>query len=208
MTGTIPFLRNGSVGAPTILFAHGAGLGSDSPFMDAAAKGLAARGLRVLRFEFPYMAERRDAGRKRPPDRMPVLLDCFRAAIGQAGARSFVLAGKSMGGRAASLIADETGAAALVAFGFPFHPPGKPRDPARVRHLARLKTPMLIVQGERDSFGGRAEVAAMALSPAIRIHWVPDGNHDLNPRKSSGFDADALLAQALDAAALFIRGRS
>ncbi len=224
------FLRDGPPNARrTVLFAHGAGAGMDSPFMAAAAQGLAARGLRVLRFEFPYMVGRRahrqsrhdiicaqsaQGGKKRPPDRMPVLLDAFRAAAldtyraaaREANARSLILAGKSMGGRAASLIADEIDAAGLVCFGFPFHPPGKSKDPARVAHLARLRTPALIVQGERDPFGGRAETATMTLSPAIGLHWVADGDHDLKPRKSSGLDAADLFQQALDAAAAFIDG--
>ncbi len=174
--------------------------------MAAAAQGLAARGLRVLRFEFPYMAERRLSGKKRPPDRMPVLLDALRGAVRDANATRLVLAGKSMGGRAASLIADEIGAAGLLCFGFPFHPPGKAKNPERIAHLARLKVPALIVQGERDPFGGQAEIAKMTLSPAIRLRWVADGDHDLKPRKSSGFDADDLFQQALDAAAAFVRG--
>lgn len=198
------FLDDGPANARVaILLAHGAGAGMDSPFMDAAAKGLAARGVRVLRFEFPYMAARRVSGKKRPPDRMPILREAFRAAAGEAGASRLILAGKSMGGRVASLVADEIGADGLLCFGFPFHPPGRPKDPARVAHLARLKTPALIVQGERDPFGGRAETARLSLSPAVRFHWVTDGDHDLKPRKSSGLDADDLFEKALDAAAAF-----
>lgn len=204
------FLGDGPANARVaILFAHGAGAGADSPFMEAAAKGLAARGLRVLRFEFPYMAERRATGRKRPPDRMPALRAAFRAAVadvpGRATAQRLILAGKSMGGRVASLIADDVGADGLLCFGFPFHPPGKTRDPARIAHLARLKTPALIVQGERDPFGGRAEATRLSLSPAVRFHWVADGDHDLKPRKSSGLDAGDLFEKALDAAAAFTR---
>lgn len=204
------FLDDGPAEARVaILLAHGAGAGMDSPFMTAAAKGLAARGLRVLRFEFPYMAARRGSGKKRPPDRMPILREAFRAAVadvrGRATTKRLILAGKSMGGRVASLIADDVGADGLLCFGFPFHPPGKPEDPARVAHLAHLKTPALIVQGERDPFGGRAETARLSLSPAVRFHWVADGDHGLKPRKASGLDGGDLFEKALDAAAAFTR---
>src|ERR1700676_2441706 len=79
---------------------------------------------------------------------------------------------ESMGGRIASLIADVAGVDGLVCLGYPFHPVGKP-DKLRVEHLGTIKTPTLIVQGERDSFGTRAEVAQYKLSPSIRVCWMP-----------------------------------
>jgi uncharacterized protein len=97
--------------------------------------------------------------------------------------------GKSMGGRIASLIADEANVAGLVCLGYPFHPVGKP-DQLRVKHLLTIKTPTLIVQGERDSFGSRDEVAAYNLPEGIRIHWLPDGDHSFKPRKKSGVTED------------------
>jgi hypothetical protein len=199
---------DGPADATIVALAHGAGAPMDSPFMSAIAEGLAGRGLRVARFEFPYMAARR-AGRRPPPDRLAVLLATWRDVLAtlceRAGGRGrpLVVAGKSMGGRIASMIADEAGAAGLICLGYPFRPRGVHR-PDRIAHLATLATPALILQGERDPFGGPAEVAGIALSPAIRIVWVPDGDHDLRPRRASGRAVEDNLAFAVSTAAAFV----
>ena len=174
--------------------------------MAAVASGLGGHGIRVVRFEFPYMARRRSEGRKAPPDRAPVLLETWRQVIAELGpAGRLVIGGKSMGGRMASLVADETGVAGLLVFGFPFHAPGK--DAAdRIGHLAALATPTLIVQGTRDTLGSRQEVAGYALSPAVRLHWIEDGDHSLKPRKASGLSPEEAMTQAVDAAAGFVLG--
>ena len=153
--------------------------------MTAFAEGLAACGWRVLRFEFAYMAERRSGGKKRPPSPQATLLAEWRAAIATSEPGKLVIGGKSLGGRMASLLADECGVAGLVCLGYPFHPPGRP-DKLRTAHLAGLATPTLIVQGTRDPFGTREEVAGYALSDRVGIHWAQDGDHGLKPRKSSG----------------------
>ncbi|MEQ9123311.1 MAG: alpha/beta hydrolase [Alphaproteobacteria bacterium] len=201
------FVDVGPSPAPTLLFAHGAGAPMDSGFMDARAAALAARGRRTLRFEFPYMAGRRAEGRKRPPDRMPVLEMCFREAFAAAravtGAEPLFVGGKSMGARVASHLADELGAAGLICLGYPFHPPGKP-ERLRTDHLAGLAMPALIVQGERDPFGRADEVARYRLAAAIRIAWAPDGDHDLKPRKASGRSHADNIAFAADAVAAFM----
>ena len=105
-----------------------------------------------------------------------------------------------MGGRVASLVADELHAAGriagLICLGYPFHPPGRPEQ-LRTAHLAALATPTLICQGTRDTFGTREEVAGYALSPAIEIAWVEDGDHDLRPRKSVTGVSAAAQRQAL-----------
>jgi len=188
----------------TVVLAHGAGAPMDSPFMATVAAGLGAHGIRVVRFEFPYMARRRSDGRKAPPDRAPILLETWRELIAGLGPASrLVIGGKSMGGRMASLVADETGVAGLLVFGFPFHAPGK--DAAgRIGHMAELKTPTLIVQGTRDALGSREEVAGYALSPAITLRWIEDGDHSLKPRKASGLGYDDAMAQAIQAAADFV----
>ncbi|MEK9754856.1 MAG: alpha/beta family hydrolase [Rhodospirillaceae bacterium] len=198
-------LFDGPAKAPlTICLAHGAGAPMDSPFMQAFAEGLAARGFRAARFEFPYMAERRASGRKKPPDRAPVLLESWRAVVAQLGGpERLVIGGKSMGGRMASLVADDTGVAGLVCLGYPFHAPGKPPGPNRLEHLEALKTPTLICQGTRDPFGTVDEVPAYRLSKKIRIEWLEDGDHNLTPRKKSGRDEAQNWAQALDAIQAF-----
>lgn len=195
----------------TMAFAHGAGAPMDSDFMQAVAEALAAAGIRVARFEFPYMAKRRADGKRRPPDRLPVLVEtwyevCRDLRAGSAGAGKLVVAGKSMGGRIASMIADEAGADGLVCFGYPFHPPGRP-EKLRTAHLESLRTPALILQGERDPFGGRDEVAGYVLSPAIDVAFLSDGDHDLKPRRASGRTPAQNRAEAAARAAAFVLGR-
>jgi len=111
----------------TVVLAHGAGAMMDSPFMNTIAEGLAKTGIRVVRFEFPYMRARREGGRRGAPDREAVLLDAWREMASRLGGGGrLVIGGKSMGGRIASMVADELGARGLVCLGYPFHPPGRP----------------------------------------------------------------------------------
>ena len=187
----------------TILLGHGAGAPMDSISMNAAAAALAGVGFRVARFEFGYMAGRRNEAGRKPPPRAETLRPEYLAAVAALGATGpLIIGGKSMGGRVASMVADELHASAritgLLCLGYPFHPPTKPGQ-LRTQHLAELQTPTLIVQGTRDEFGTRDEVQAYALSKAIEILWLEDGDHDLKPRKSvSGFSAaDHLKAMAV-----------
>lgn len=195
-----PFLFTGpDDAATTILLAHGSGAPMDSASMNAAAAALAKEGLRVARFEFPYMAARRTDGSRRPPPKAETLNPEFRAAVDALGARGkLVIGGKSMGGRVASMVADDLHAegrvAGLLCLGYPFHPPEKPTQ-LRTAHLMELKTSTLIVQGTRDPFGTKDEIPAYGLPASIRVLWLEDGDHDLKPRKSiSGFSAADHLA--------------
>jgi len=198
-------LIDGPAEAPlTFAFTHGAGAPMDTPFMTFFAEGLAARGWRVARFEFPYMARRRHEPRRPPPDRQPVLLQTWQQVIGRLGPENLVIGGKSMGGRMASLIADPAGVRGLACLGYPFHPAGKP-ERLRTGHLATLKTPCLICQGTRDSLGRAEEVAGYGLAPDIRLHWAEDGDHDLKPRKASGRTAAQNWNEALEALDGFFR---
>ena len=190
----------------TVVLAHGAGAPMDSPFMNRVSAGLAARGVRVARFEFPYMARRRSEGRRGAPDREPVLRSRWTEIVERLGGGGrVVVGGKSMGGRIASMIADEVGARGLLCLGYPFHPPG---DPSRLRtaHLADLHTPTLLVQGTRDAFGTREDVAGYRLSPAIRIHWIDGGDHSFKPPARSGRTEKQNLDEAIAAAAEFVEG--
>lgn len=195
---------------PTFLFAHGAGSPMDSDFMNAVAAGVAQAGYRVVRFEFPYMQERRQTGKRRPPNRMPQLEDAFRAAYAEAvdefGADVFV-GGKSMGGRVASRLADELGALGVACFGYPFHPPRKP-EKLRTAHLESLQTPMIVLQGTRDKFGTPDEVADYDLAEGIEVHWIEDGDHSLVPRKRSGRTPEQNLDEAIEAAVTFMNART
>lgn len=190
----------------TLILAHGAGAPMDSEFMQQMAQLLAARGIALLRFEFAYMAARRQDGKRRPPNPQAQLLEQWRtvyAQVRQQVAGPLAIGGKSMGGRMASLLADELGADALVCLGYPFYANGKPEKP-RVAHLAQLHTPTLIIQGERDALGDRQAVAGYSLSAAIEVHWLAAADHDLKPLKSSGFSHQQHLQTAADALAGFL----
>lgn len=202
-----PLLLDGPAGAShTVALAPGAVPPMDSPFMTAIAEGLAAAGLRVARFEFPYMQARRATGVRRPPNRLAVLLDTWRAvAASLADATTLVIGGKSLGGRVASMIADEVGARGLVCLGYPFHAPGKPPG-ERIAHLATLKTPTLIVQGSRDPFGRPEEVAGYVLSPSVRVVWIDDGDHSFAPRGASDRTVEDAWRAAIGVTADFVRG--
>lgn len=188
---------------PTLVLAHGAGAPMDARGMTALATRIADRGIRVVRFEFGYMAGRRDGVRK-PPPRADTLLGEYRAVLAEVGGRP-VIGGRSMGGRVASMVADDAAVSGLVCVSYPWHPPAKPDQP-RIAHLEHLATPTLIVQGTRDPFGSPAEVAGYPLSPAVELLWLEDGDHDLTPRKSvSGFTAAQHLDTAADAVAAFVK---
>ncbi|GAA4218792.1 hypothetical protein GGQ68_002554 [Sagittula marina] len=197
------FLFDGPQAAQlTVVLAHGAGAAMDSGFMQDMAAALAGQGLRVARFEFAYMAQRRVGGTKRPPPKVDLLCAEYRAAVRLLAAEGpLVIGGKSMGGRVASMVADDLGVAGLLCLGYPFHPIGKP-EKLRVAHLATLQTPTLICQGTRDPFGTRDEVASYPLSDRILLEWLEGGEHDFKPRKRvSGHTQADLIAQAARAVA-------
>ena len=130
-----------------LLLAHGAGAPMDSPWMNSFAERLAAKDIRTARFEFAYMAGRRTGARK-PPPRAETLTGEYRAAVeALAATGKLIIGGKSMGGRVASMLADELFTdgkiVGLVCLGYPFHPPGSPEKP-RTAHLKTLKAPALI----------------------------------------------------------------
>lgn len=189
---------------PLIILAHGAGAAMDSPFMEQVTELLLQHEVAVARFEFPYMAQRRVTGKKRPPDGQKKLLDCWRTVYQSLQHRQPVIGGKSMGGRMASMLCDELQPRGLVCLGYPFHPPGKP-EKTRTEHLQEFATPALMVQGSRDPMGSREDVANYALSESLTFLWLEDGNHDLKPRVKSGFTQEQHLQQAADAVAQFVK---
>jgi len=195
-----------------MVLAHGAGGGSQSRFMVQAANALAARGITIATFDFPYMAQGRTV-----PDKGPVLETAWRAAIdaarahpagGQAGLPLFI-GGKSMGGRIASQVAAQhvEGVAGLVDLGDPLHPPGRPEQ-RRDRHLPDIAEPMLFVQGTRDQFGTADEIRELLprLNPRTTLFEVQDGDHSFNVRVSvTGKRPDAVLTEIFDTVAAFIQ---
>lgn len=201
----LPAIVDGPRRAPsTMVLAHGAGAGMEHAFMRRVATGIGAEGIRVVRFEFPYMAARRH-GVQRGPDREAVLRSSWLGVIAALGKpERTVIGGKSMGGRYATMVADDAGVAGVVCFGYPFHPPGRP-DRTRTAHLEGLSTPTLILQGERDTMGTRADVDGYRFSSAIRVQWFEDSDHSLKPRKASGHTYDEHLDAAIEASVAFVR---
>ncbi|WP_343068339.1 alpha/beta family hydrolase [Marinobacter oulmenensis] len=201
-----------------MVLAHGAGAPMDSPFMNELAGALEGHGIACLRFEFLYMEKRREDGKKRPPDRQPKLLECFRDVVEQVRARHgpdcrLLVGGKSMGGRMASLLAAQSpeGIAGVACYGYPFHPPGKP-DRWRTDHFPDICSPMLIVQGTRDPFGKCDEVESRDVIPdGSRLVWLEGGNHDFEPLVRSGRSRQDLIDEAARATrqfaeAMYIKG--
>jgi predicted alpha/beta-hydrolase family hydrolase len=202
-----PFLFDGPEDAPvTLVLAHGAGAPMNSPFLNVVALGVAESGVRVARFEFPYMRARRHGGPRGAPDRGPVLEEAWREVIAHlGGGERLVIGGKSLGGRIASIVADRAGVRGLVCLGYPFHPPGK-SERLRTKHLEDLRTPALLVQGTRDIFGSREDVAGYRLSPSIQLAWIEDGDHSFKPRARSGRTEAQNLSEAIARVREFLAG--
>ncbi len=171
----------------TIVLGHGAGAGHDSAFLVEFARALAALGVDVVTFNFPYIEARR-----RIPDRQPVLEACYHAVVAtiptqvESAARHLFIGGKSMGGRIASHIAAADSAVridGIVLLGYPLHPPGKPEQ-RRDNHLPAIKQPMLIVQGSRDAFGTPPEFESVLRAvPSATLHVVNGGDHSFKISK-------------------------
>ena len=198
-TTGVHYQAEGSRRDVCLVLAHGAGAGQRHPFMTAIAGGLAARGIDVVTFDFPYMAQKRSV-----PDRAPVLESCYERVIEVArslgGTRrdGVFIGGKSMGGRIATQVASRApdGIAGIVCLGYPLHPPGKP-DQARTAHLPAITAPTLIVQGERDAFGTPAELEPVirTMKAAATLHRVTGGDHSL---KVSGRKQPDVYVEVLD----------
>ncbi|PRO72498.1 alpha/beta hydrolase [Alteromonas alba] len=194
----------------TVILAHGAGAGAESEFMVDMAAQLAAQNINVVRFNFPYMEIIKETGKKRPPDKMPKLETCFHSVIENVQAKwadlPLFIGGKSMGGRVATLILEQSKALGAIALGYPFHPPGKP-EKLRTGHLLALEKPLLIIQGERDTFGRRDEVEDYGLSSAVQTEFLADGDHSFKPRKSSGLTQDEHIQNAARLTVSFIEAQ-
>lgn len=206
-----------------LVLAHGAGAGKEHEFMQTMSALFVEQNIDVVLFNFPYMQTIKETGKRRPPDKTDKLLQHFHDVVkhietncvetsmrkqtdagnGHAALPIFI-GGKSMGGRMATMsIEDMPSVKGAIAFGYPFHPPGKP-EKTRTDHLQAMHKPLLIVQGERDTFGTKDEVAAYGLCPTIELAFLVDGDHSFKPRKASGFTQEAHLKTAVDMACDFI----
>ncbi|WP_105168973.1 alpha/beta family hydrolase [Pseudoalteromonas sp. T1lg23B] len=189
------------------IFAHGAGAGSDSAFMQTIAQHLCDLGIQVGLFDFEYMQQAKALDKRRPPDRAPKLLACFANQLAQADqALPLFIGGKSMGGRMASMLVTEGKypVKGVIAMGYPFHPPGKP-DKLRIEHFAEIPCPFLVLQGERDTFGSQIELAQLKMDNAPDFIFFADGDHSLKPRKKSGYSEAEHLLEAAKQAAKFMQ---
>lgn len=190
-----------------LLLAHGAGAPMDSPFLVEYAQALASLGVEVVRFEFAYMAARRSGGKRRPPERTEQLLAQWHEVYQHFNLVDLptFIGGKSMGGRMASLYSSEYAVdpSGVICLGFPFHPVGKP-DKLRVEHLPTLPTPCLVIQGERDRFGARSEVASYPLERNVQVQWLERCDHEFKPLKSTGETQQSMIQLAAKISANFI----
>ena len=190
----------------TLILAHGAGAPMDSEWMNQLTALLVQKSIRVVRFEFPYMSRRRSHEGRPPPNPAPVLIDCWKDAINSLRNASppLFIGGKSMGGRIASMIANESDIAGLICLGYPMRPMGKAINDQRLQPLREISRPTLILQGERDSLGSFDELAAYPFPPCLQTKCIPSGDHSFKPLKRSGRTLEQNLELAANCATDFI----
>jgi predicted alpha/beta-hydrolase family hydrolase len=162
----------------TLALGHGAGGGIQAKDLVAVTRAAVGAGWRVLRVEQPW----RVAGKKVAslPPQLDVGWRAVLAALRDDGVLTgpLVLGGRSAGARVACRSAAEQRAAGVLALAFPLHPPGRP-DKSRADELHLVRVPLLILQGERDPFGGPAAVSeAVGAHPTAQVVAVP-GDHSL-----------------------------
>lgn len=191
-------IKSGADNAPIILFAHGAGAGMHSDFMEDVCQKLVELNLQVVRFEFDYMSKIRETGRKRPPERVPKLIEQFHQAIAQCNRQPALLLGKSMGGRVATMVGREANIKS-AALGYPFHAIGRTVQDDRIAHLLKAGAHTKIFQGSMDNMGSFEEISAIADSlQDTEIHWFEAANHDLKPRASAHGSQESYLLSACE----------
>jgi predicted alpha/beta-hydrolase family hydrolase len=196
-----------------VLIAHGAGAGNQNEFMDSFCYKLAEQNIQVISFNFLYMQTMYETGKRRPPNPNKQLLQQFEQEILAVDSNlPLFIAGKSMGGRIASQICASTELGpklsftpnidvtaklrGCIALGYPFMPPGKPEKfTDRTQHFKALTVPLLINQGERDTFGSLLSLSSdehkdVLNSKMVDLLWLPSGDHSFKPLKSSGISLD------------------
>jgi hypothetical protein len=185
--------------------AHGAGGGMADRGLLELARVMRSHGLAVVRFNFLY----RQRGSRRP-DPMPRLTACVSAVAARArdeiGPDLLILGGRSMGGRAASMLAAEGYACdGLLLLAYPLHPAGQP-EKLRDAHLARLTTPVLCFNGTRDSLCRRdlMEAALKTVKANWTMHWLEGADHGFHVLRSSGRTDAEVLAEIGDAAEAWV----
>ncbi|RYV00493.1 dienelactone hydrolase [Shewanella sp. OPT22] len=204
----IAYEVDGDVSDTLVIFAHGAGAGMDSDFMQQVSAKLAAKQVQVVRFNFNYMQINKDEGKRRPPERMPKLIAHFEELIAEVVAKyqpkHLYLMGKSMGGRVAAILCEQStfDIKGVICLGYPFISikGGNPR----LEPLEKCQVPVHIIQGERDRFGSQQQVRDWILPSYVTFSWVPDGDHSFEPRKRSGHNLEQNLDLSIDQVMGFI----
>ena len=199
-----------------LMLAHGAGSPMDSTFMESITQALYKRNIGIIRFEFDYMEQRRAGGNKRPPPKMPALVNEWQKRLLQWRQGNYPLplfiGGKSMGARVATLMNTVTENTqthnallwqGVICLGYPFHPQKQPLK-LRIEHLHQQIKPVLIIQGARDTFGNQEEVSQYKLKNNIEIRWINSANHDLKPLVSANKTHQDAINEAAQSIKCFI----
>ncbi|MBV6458160.1 MAG: hypothetical protein HONBIEJF_01284 [Fimbriimonadaceae bacterium] len=200
--GEFPLFADASAGSCVVILAHGAGSHAEHPTMLWLSKLLTEAGAQVVRFNFLYRA----LG-KGMPDRIPLLIDTYRAVIEDVRLRfhprRLLIGGHSMGGRVASMAESEQNTAdGLILFGYPLHPPKQP-EKLRDAHLGLITVPVLQVNGTRDEFCSKPLMDAVLerLDPSLwTMKWIEGADHSYSVQRSSGrtrTDVEAEISAAL-----------
>ena len=181
-----------------LTLAHGAGAGMRHPFMEKLAVELASAGVATLRYEFPYMEQRRNR-QDAPPVLHARVAEAAEAARAAAPDLALLVGGKSFGGRMTSQAAAEgvlTDVKGIVFFGFPLHPPNRPGT-SRADHLAKVTSPMLFLQGTRDEFAplDRLRPITASLGAKATLHLIDGADHGFHVLKRSGRTDDDVLRE-------------
>ncbi|MCC2603903.1 alpha/beta family hydrolase [Planctobacterium marinum] len=187
-----------------LILAHGAGQGMESDFMQQCKTLFEVAGVKCTLFDFDYMSEMKRLGRRRPPERLPKLIEQFNAQFVEPGELPLFIGGKSMGGRVASHVLQASPALGGICFGYPFHPPGK-SEKIRTEHLSSISKPLLVLQGERDPFGKPEEIESYRLPDSLMVTFIPAGEHSFITTRSSGVSWQENMQFAVAQACQFIK---
>jgi hypothetical protein len=189
----------------TFVCAHGAGGHRSDRAMERLAATLLARGFELVRFNFLY----REKGAKRP-DPMPLLRQCIEAVTARTRAERnparLILGGRSMGGRAASMLAaDGFACDGLLLFAYPLHPAAEPAA-LRSAHLPRITVPVLCFNGTRDALCTRElmENALGTVRARWDMRWLEGADHAFRTLRSSAKTEDQLYDEIAGASARWL----
>lgn len=201
--GEVPVIAADGRRPVTVILAHGAGSNMEHKTLAWLAGLVREAGASVVRFNFLYKAQGRSM-----PDRMPVLMETYRAVIAsvldKVNPERLVIGGHSMGGRVASMVEAEGQVAdGLLLFSYPLHPPGQP-EKLRDAHLAAIRTPTLQINGTEDEFCTRSLMERVALPAAWQLHWIEGAGHSYSVKKSSGRTRKDAEAEILTAVRSFL----